>query len=115
MTVLTDYGNLFSIMKKENIEKELQNVLFEAKLLKEKSDIQLKTSKFLNEESKKLISKITDPLSTPEEITETAKQLYSLKKRLEIELSLFEKDMPKVMALESRVEELKILAKECKE
>lgn len=112
LTVLIVYDNLFS-MKTEDIEKELQKVLSEAKTLKEKSDVQLATSKFLDEESKKLIKKITDPLSTPEEIEETAKQLYALKKRLEIELSMFQNDAAIVISLNNRLEKLKKLSKEC--
>jgi len=114
LTILIVYGNLFT-MKNEDIEKEIQKVLSDAEILKERSDIQLSTSKFLNEEAKKLITKITYPLSTPEEMEETTKQLYALKKRLETELLIFENDVPKIAALNNRLEELKKLMEECEE
>jgi flagellar assembly factor FliW len=93
-------------MKKEILEKELQKVLDEALKLQSASELQLATVVFLHKEADKLMAKMEDPILPYDEKEEVTKQMSALQKRLEHEMGILENDIPKMTALESRLNEL---------
>jgi hypothetical protein len=94
-------------MKKENLEKQLKEVLEEALKLQSSSELQLATAAFLRGESKKLMAKMDDPMLPYDQKEEVGKQMIALQKRLECEVLILENDIPKMVALEKRMSELK--------
>ena len=94
-------------MKRDNLEKELLKVLDDAKTLHEASELHLATADFLRKEGNKLMKKWDDPTLSYDQREELSKQLAALKKRLESELAMREKDSPKIIALENKFNHLK--------
>ena len=93
-------------MKKEILEKELKKVLDEAFNLQAVSELQLATVVFLHREADKLMAKMDDLTLPYDEKEEVTKQMSALQKRLENEMGILENDIPKMTALESRLNEL---------
>ena len=96
-------------MKKENLEKQFKEVLEEALKLQSSSELQLATAAFLRGDSKKLIAKMEDPTLSYEQKEEVNKQIFALQKRIEREVLILENDIPKMVALENRMSELKLI------
>lgn len=99
-------------MNKKEIEKQLQMVLSEAELLKEKSELDSETVDFLVKECDKLFSKVNNTDLDFEQKESLLKQMEALNQRLIRETQNIENDIPKMVDLENR---LKMLSESSKE
>jgi hypothetical protein len=97
-------------MKKENLEKELQTVLKEAQEFQEKLELDLATVYFLGKESDKLMSKWNDATLLYDQKEEVSKQIIALQKRIEYEIKMREHDTSKILALDNKFNQLKMIA-----
>ena len=96
-------------MNKETLEKDLLTLLEEAERMNQQSELTLATAKFLRNEEQKLGAKIAnDSLSDTEEVL-LIKQIVALQKRIQQEIELFNADVPKIRALDERLEYLKTI------
>jgi hypothetical protein len=98
-------------MKKEILEKELLKVLADANELKERADLEAATAEFLGKEADKLMVKMKDENTPFEQKEEISKQMDALHKRMMLEIAAFENDIPKLEALDKRMNELQLIVK----
>lgn len=98
-------------MKREILEKELNKVLADADELKERADLEAATAEFLGREADKLMGKMKDDAIPFEEKEEISKQMNALHRRMQHEIEAFENDLPKLEALEKRMNELQLIVK----
>ena len=96
-------------MKKETLEKELEALLNEAEILNERSELTLATAKFLSNEERKIGERVNAGSFKPGEKALLVKQIMALQKRIQREVELFNADIPKIQAVEQRLEELKTI------
>lgn len=96
-------------MKKEDIEKQLIEVLKEADCLQEKCEIEMKTAEFLKNEADKLLIKREDESLTFEQREELSKQMEAMHGRLNREVRQFENGALQLQALEKKLDYLKEL------
>lgn len=113
LNVIIYCDNLTS-MNNETLNKELEKALIEALDFQQKSEIELATSKFLRNEVEKLGSKMENPYLTEEESENLKKQMYSLKKKIEHESSLFNQNELKAKSIEQNLDWLLKLVSESK-
>ena len=98
-------------MKKEILEKELTKVLADANELKERADLEAATAEFLGKEADKLMIKMKDDSIPFDQKELIAKQMDALHQRMMIEIAAFENDLPKLDALDKRMNELQLIVK----
>ena len=96
-------------MKKVDIEKQLIAVLEEASRLQEKSEIELETAKFLQDQADKLLAHKDDETLSFEERERLSKQLEAMYGRLKFEIKQFENGALQLLALEKKLDYLKQL------
>lgn len=98
-------------MKKEILEKELLKVLADANELKERADLEAATAEFLGQEADKLMAKMQDDSIPFDQKEAIAKQMDALHRRMQVEIAAFENDIPKLEALDTRMNELQLIVK----
>ena len=98
-------------MKKEILEKELNKVLADANELKERADLEARTAQFLGNEADKLMANMKDDSIPFEQKEEISKQMDALHQRMRLEIAAFENDIPKLEALDKRMDELQLIVK----
>ena len=98
-------------MKKEILEKELNKVLADANELKERADLEAATAEFLGREADKLMAKMKDDSVPFEEKEQISKQMDALHRRMQHEIEAFENDIPKLEALDNRMNKLQLIVK----
>jgi hypothetical protein len=98
-------------MKKEILEKELLKVLADANELQERAELEAQTAQFLGNEADKLMAKMKDDNTPFEQKEQISKQMDALHKRMQHEIASFENDIPKLEALDKRMNELQLIAK----
>ena len=96
-------------MKKVDIEKQLVAVLEEANRLQEKSEVEMATAQFLQEQADKLLAQKDDESLTFEEREKLSKQLEAMYCRLQFEIKQFENGALQLMVLEKKLNYLKQL------
>lgn len=92
--------------KEQKIAEELLKILQEGEKLKESSDIQCATTEFLKKEAEKLEAKSKDDSLSFEEKELLAKQITAMQGRLQSEVKTIESGMPKLEALQNKINQL---------